>query len=617
MPGLVGYFGNPPPAGMRAHLEQMMTALEPDTIYQRQLYVEPEVGLGRVTLGILNPQTQPVWNPEKTRCIFLEGEFYDQEALIKCLDERRRAGYPEGDAGLLLNLYDETGLDCVRQLNGSFIAAIWEPGVHKLVLMNDRLGTYPLYYASYNGRFAFASGVRALMADPGLSRKIDQVGIAEFLTFDHLLHDHTLLEAVKLMRQASILIITPQGVETHSYFDFKFPNTYPQRSEEDYIHEYVALLDKAVARQSKHTSSLGILLSGGMDSRFILPYLHQHANQFPVKAFTWGDPACDDVIFARQAARTVGVEHHVFGLSPDWLLHKAVDAVRLTDGMGNLVNLHAIATLDREVQQANVIMKGFLGDAMFGFAVRPVFWATYLPEDEPLVHFQLHQDQGVISFTPEEQKRFFTDEFQGSVGNAVMDEYIAGMRAADAESLADQRIYFDFRQRVPRMTIKGVEVVRSLAMARLPFADNDLVDFSLRLPPGIRLERNMVRHAFIQTFPKLAQIPITPSGLPLMSCARDVRIRFERLARWHLIQRGVLKGPYAERKPYAHYAEWFRTNLRPWVENTLLNERSFSRGYYRPEALQQLVREHIEGKDHAVRLGALMSIELWHQLYLD
>jgi len=459
--------------------------------------------------------------------------------------------------------------------------------------------------------------VRALMADPGLSRKIDQVGIAEFLTFDHLLHDHTLLEAVKLMRQASILIITPQGMETHSYFDFKFPNTYPQQSEEDYIHEYVALLDKAVARQSKHTSSLGILLSGGMDSRFILPYLHQHANQFPIKAFTWGDPDCDDVIFARQAARTVGVEHHVFGLSPDWLLHKAVDAVRLTDGMGNLVNLHAIATLDREVQQANVIMKGFLGDAMFGFAVRPVFWATYQPEVEPLVHFQLHQDQGVISFTPEEQKRFFTEEFQGSIGNAVMDEYIAGMRAADAESLADQRIYFDFRQRVPRMTIKGVEVVRSLAMARLPFADNDLVDFSLRLPPGIRLERNMVRHAFIQTFPKLAQIPITPTGLPLMSCARDVRIRFERLARWHLIQRGILKGPYTERKPYAHYADWFRTNLRPWVENTLLNERSFGRGYYRPEALRQLVREHIEGKDHAVRLGALMSIELWHQLYLD
>lgn len=617
MPGLVGFFGEPTHVGMSEHLDQMMTALEPATHYQRQVYVEPAIGLGRVTLGIFNPQAQPAWNPEKTRCIFFEGEIFDQKPLIDCLDQHHHQGYPAGDAGLLLNMYDEMGLDCVLKLNGSFVAAIWEPEAQKLVLITDRLGTYPLYYAYYNQRFSFASGVRALLTDPGLSCKVDQVGIAEFLTFDHLLHDRTLLDAVKLMRQASIMIITPEGVEIHPYFDFKFPGTYPKQSEADYIHEYVTILEKAVSRQSRHTSPIGILLSGGMDSRFILPYLKEHTNQPPVKAFTWGDPTCDDVKFAREVAKTVGVEHHLYDLSPDWLLHKAKDAVRLTDGMGNVVNLHAIATLDREIQHANVIIKGFLGDAMFGFAVRPVFWANYSPEVETQVHFQLHQDQGVITFTPEEHKQFFTKDFQGSVGNAVMQEYIAGMQEADAESLADQRIYFDFRQRVPRMTIKGVEVVRSLAMARLPFADNDLVDFSLRLPPGIRLERNMVRHAFIETFPKLAQIPITPSGLPLMSCARDVRIRAERLARWHLIQRGLMKGPYSERKPYAHYADWFRTNLRPWVESTLLSEKSLSRGYYQPEALRQVVREHMEGKNNTVRLGALMSIELWHQMYLD
>lgn len=617
MPGLVGYFGNPPHMDMHAHLEQMMSALEPENIYQRQTYVEQSLGLGRVTLGIFNPQTQPVWNPQRTRCIFFEGEIFDQRRLIQCLDNQRHAGYPDGDAGLLLNMYDELGMDCILQVNGSFIAAIWEPGTQTLLLMNDRLGTYPLYYAHYNGNFAFASGVRALMTDPGLPCKVDRVGIAEFLTFDHLLHDHTLLEAVKLMRQGSIMIASPDGVKSHPYFDFKFPQTYPKQKEEDYIHEYVALLEKAVSRQSSHSGSVGILLSGGMDSRFILPYLHQHSHQHPVKAFTWGDPKCDDVLFAREVAKTVGVEHHIYDLSPDWLLQKATDAVRSVDGMGNVVNLHAIATLDREVQHANVIMKGFLGDAMFGFAVRPVFWATYAPEVEPLVHFQLHQDQGVITFTPDEQKDFFTPEFQGYIGNTVMAEYIAGMQEADAESLADQRIYFDYRQRVPRMTIKGVEVVRSLAMARLPFADNDLVDFSLRLPPGIRLERNMVRHAFIQTFPKLAQIPITPSGLPIMSCARDVQIRFERLIRWHLIERGILKGPYTERKPYAHYAEWFRSNLRPWLEANLLSEKSLNRGYFRPEVLRKIVREHMEGKNNTVRLGALMALELWHQLYLD
>jgi len=617
MPGLVGYFGQPPYGVMADHLQKMMTALEPEPVYQREMYSEDNIGFGRVTLGVFNPQPQPVWNAEKTCCIFFEGELFEQQRLLKLLNLDDHVPYAGGDAGILLGLYDMLGLDCAVHLNGGFIAAIWEPAAQKLVLLNDRLGQYPFYYASYNGRFAFASGVRALLSDPGLPCQVDRVGIAEFLTFDHLLHDHTLIAGVKLMRQGCAIVVSQDGIQTHPYIDFKFPAYYPQRSEADYIDEYVSLLEQAVARQAQHTSPIAILLSGGMDSRFILPYLKKHTNLSPVKAFTWGDPQCDDVVFAREVAKTVGVEHHLFDLPADWLQHKALDAVRLTDGMGNLVNLHAIASLDQEVQHAQVILKGFLGDAMFGFAVRPVFWANYAPEVNTSVHFKLHQDQGVITFTPDEQKEFFTENFQHSVGSAVMDEYVAGMNESGADSLADQRIYFDFRQRVPRMTIKGVEVVRSRAMTRLPFADNDLVEFSLRLPPGIRLERNMVRNAFICTYPELAQIPITPSGLPLMNCARDIRIRIERLLRWHLTQRGLIKGPYTERRPYAHYAEWFRANLRNWIETNLLSERSLGRGYYQPDALRRVVREHMEGKNNTVRIGALMSIELWHQLYLD
>ena len=596
-----------------------MTALEADGIFQRYSYVEREVnlGLGRVTLGIFNPDPQPVWNPAKTRCIFFEGELFEHDRLIQILHEHQREPYTEDDAGLLLSLYDELGLACANHLNGGFISAIWEPAQQKLVLINDRMGQYALYYAYENNRFSFGSGVRALLADPDLPRQVDRLAMAEFLTFDHLLHDRTLLQAVKLARQACILIVDPAGLQSYCYFDYQYPDVYPNQSEADYIHEYLFYLEQAVARQAQHSAPLALLLSGGLDSRFILPYLVKHTNQSPVQAFTWGEADSDDALYAREIAQALHTEHHLFHLSPDWLKEKAREAVRITDGMGNIVNLHAFATLDQETQHSRVILKGFLGDAMFGYAVQRRFWATYAPEIVPQIHYQLHSDQDVITFTAHQQNELFTEAFRREVRDGVMEEYIRGMNESGSKSLADQRVYFDFRQRVPRMTIKGVEVVRHRAMTRLPFADNDLVDFALRLPPGLRQDRYLVRQAFIQAFPRLAQIPITPSGLPMVDCGREIRIRAERLLRWHLVNRGILKGPYVKSKPYANYNVWFRTNLRTWVEENLLSDRSLGRGYFDPQVIKRLVQAQMQGENLAVQLGALLSIELWHQLFLD
>jgi asparagine synthase (glutamine-hydrolysing) len=620
MPGLVGFFDASARGDNGRQLQRMMQALEPiesgAIAYTRQVYSAPEVALGRVHLDFSQPYGQPVWNPQKTRCLLLEGELFEQERLQKLIETAGGQLYGQGDAALLLALFDLLGEECLAELNGGFSAAIWDLNQHELILINDRLGLYPLYYASFNRRFAFASGVRALLADPDLPRSVDRVAIAEFLTFDHLLHDRTLLESVKLMPQGTILRVTADGLNIKSYFDFQYPDIYPLRKESEYVAEFLELMEQAVRRQAALPENIGVLLSGGLDSRLILPYLAKH-HAHRVQAFTWGNPKSDDVRFAGQLARAIGVDFHAFDLPADWVQHKASQAVRLTDGMGNLVNLHALATLDQEVQYTRVIHKGFLGDAMFGFAVKPYFWGTYAEQDLMRVHLQAHTEHGVINFDQGQREALFSEAFKKHIRNAVLDEYQAGMLDSGKKDYADQRLYFDFRQRVPRMTIKGVEVVRSQAIVRLPFADKDLLDFSLRLPPGYRYERRIPYRAFIQAFPNLAQIPVTPSGLPLMSCAREIRIRTGRLLRWHLIQRGLMKGPYTERRPYANYHSWFRTNLRPWVEENLLSEKALSRGYYQPEAVRQLVRRHMQGENLAVQLGAMLSIELWHQLFLD
>lgn len=383
------------------------------------------------------------------------------------------------------------------------------------------------------------------------------------------------------------------------------------------MEELLHKLRQAMARQAPDGLPAGMLLSGGLDSRVLLALLRERSLERPFHTFTWGIPGCDDARFAAEVARKLGVEHHFFELRPDWLLDYAEECVRITDGMGNLVNLHARATLEDEVKHAQVLFKGFLGDAMMGFAQRHQHWADYDEPEATEAHLNVHRAQGVITFDPTTHEEIFTVPFLRQVGTAVMDSYRAGMADSGSTLLADQRIYFDYRQRVPRHTLNGVQVARSRAAVRLPFADNDLVEMMLRVPPGLRYERRLMRNTFIRAFPDLAKIPMPDTGLPMIDCARDVLIRAQRLVRWHLKKAGLKNVDYRRRRPYKDYNTWFRTVLREWVEDTLLDRRSLERGYVKAEHVRQLVKEHMNGKNHTIKLGSLLSLELWHRQAID
>lgn len=618
MPGLVGFVGPMAVEAQRPFLQKMARALEPEARFRVEDWQENGIGLARVTLGIVNGAPQPHWDEAQHVCVFIEGELYDTAVLRHELQQR---GFPcraAHDAELLLCLYQADGESFATRLNGNFLAAIWDKKQQKLLVCNDRLGQYPVYYAFHQGLVLFASGVRALLADATLPRQVNHLAMAEFLTFDHVLHDHTLVQAVRLLPQASLLLVQDGQMQIRPYWTLRYPEIYPLRDRCEYVEELTYLLRRAVARQVEGELPTAVLLSGGLDSRMILAILDELPARAPLHTFTWGIPGCDDARYARESAALTRATHHFFPLQPDFLLHTAENGIRITDGLGNIVNLHALATLEEEVRHARVIYKGFLGDAMFGYALRHQFWADYDAETRLRAHLQVHQDQGVITFDPlTEHQSLFSSAFHAVVGDGVWQSYRAGMEASGVHALATQRLYFDLTQRVPRMTLQGVQVVRDRAIARLPFADNDLVAFSTQVPPGLMFERTLPRQAFLQSYPKLARIPMTDTHLPMVEGWRSLRIRLGWILRWSLHNRGLGPNPYQLQRPYADYATWFRTNLRSWVEDILLSSRHLQRGYYNPESIRQIVADHMAGRNQTVRLGALISLELWHQQFID
>ena len=428
MSGLVGFAKKFPIDRSKDLLNHMVRSLEPERErYDLASYSNEYVGLGRIELSSSSSKSQFAWNQSRTICASLIGEIYNFNELKDELVSHGCQFIPENNSELVLYLFEIFDNSFAVKINGAFVATLWNQENRQLTIINDRLGLYPIYYAHTLNGLIFSTGVRALFADLDLDRSIDLRSIAQFLTFDHLLNDQTLLSSVRVLPQASILTFLKNELHISTYWRFQYPKYFQHRSLDDYLDELNYHLRNAIKRQAPNDISAGLLLSGGLDLRFLLALHLEMNSESPLNTFTWGIPGCDDARIARELARKTGTQHHFFELKPDYLLYKADEAVRLTDGMANIINLHALATLEEEAQHAKIIYKGFLGDAMMGFALQRPFWADYDNDTAESVHLSVHDFQGVYYYDRAEQKKIFTDDFHKKVGNSVFDTYRKGM----------------------------------------------------------------------------------------------------------------------------------------------------------------------------------------------
>ena len=618
MPGIFGFTHKLDQDTATQLSNRMANALQDEPQYLIHQYTAEAFSLGQTSLGIINPAPQPAWNETHTVAVVMDGEIYNDAEKRAWLQGKGHQFQSNSHAELFVHYYEEAGANFVASLNGDFSAAIWDQNQQKLLLVNDHLGLHPLYYMpSPQEIFAFASGVRALMVHRDLSRSVDRLALAQFLTFDHVLDDRTLLNDVKCLPAASVLTFANGNLTIHSYWRPQYPDHYPVRSEAEYQEELLPLLRQAVLRRMPGQLMAAILMSGGLDSRVLAALFSEQRKDETIQTFTFGVPHCDDERYAKEVSTKLGLPHRFYPLQPDYLLSKATQGIRLTDGMENVVHMHTLPNLNAQAQQAQVMYKGFLGDALIGYGISERHWANYNDTDIAQAQFAVHQEQGLILFPLEMLDRLLLPQKEMLYSEEVLSTYAQAMRASQTTQPADQRNYFDLLQRVPRMTINGVELVRSQAHVRLPFTDKDLVDFMLTVPPGYRSGRKIMKDIFIQQFPELAKIPYTETNYPLVHCMREALSILNGQTRWWLWHHGLRWVATPHKRSYALYNQWLRNELRQWVEDTLLSKRTLERGYFDPATIKTLVVEQMAGQDHYTKLGALISIELWHRQFID
>jgi asparagine synthase (glutamine-hydrolysing) len=590
--------------------------------------IDSFIGLGHRRLAIidLSPMGhQPMTTTDGVCIITYNGEVYNYQELRIELEALGCPFRSLTDTEVVLNAYAKWGPECVNKFNGMFAFAIWDKTRQELFLARDRYGIKPLYYTFIGSYFLFASEQKAIITHPAFNRQIDLEALLEYFTFQNIFTDKTLYKGIKLF-PAGCYAQLPLGSATNGsqtlkmtcYWDFDFCEPKKPASEQEYIEELDRLFRQAVTRQLVSDVELGSYLSGGMDSGSItaiaatqLPYIKTFTCGFDLHSASGLELGFDEREKAEYMSYLFKTEHYEMVL-------KAGDMERVLPQVtwhieeprvGQSYPNYYVAQLAGKF--VKVVMAGTGGDELFGgYPWR--YYRAVVNDD-----FEHYIDKYYLYWQRLIPNRVIHKVFQ-PIWNDVKHVWTRDIfrdvfkqkpkRVARPEDYINHSLYFE-----AKTFLHGLLMVDDkLSMAhsletRVPFLDNDLLDFAMQVPIKFKLKN-------------LHEVTRLNENEPGLKTTRY----FEKSRDGKLILRSVM-GKYipkqiaeATKQGFsAPDSSWFKGESIEYVKNIIFNKHASMYDFFDASAVQELITEHIAGKkNQRLLIWSLLNFEWWLRKFL-
>ncbi|NGX43138.1 MAG: Asparagine synthetase [glutamine-hydrolyzing] 1 [Chlamydiae bacterium] len=588
-------------------------------------YTDSFLGLGHRRLAIIDLSPaghQPMMTPNQDYVISYNGEVYNFQELRTELEALGHKFHSRTDSEVVLKAYAQWGIESLNRFNGMFAFAIWDRNKQELFLARDRYGIKPLYYCLRGRTFLFASEIKAFLAHPSFHVEMDKEGLLEYMTFQNFFTDKTLFKGVKIIPAGTFLKI-PFGVnhlpKLVQYWDYDFQEPREKVSEQEYIEELDRLFRRAVNRQLVSDVDVGSYLSGGMDSGSITALA---ATQLPcIKTFTVGfdlssasgvEVAFDERERAKQMSYQFKTEHHEMVL-------KAGDMERVMKPLtwhleeprvGQCYpNFYASQLASKFVK---VVLAGSGGDELFGGYPWRYYRAVVNDDFEDYIdkYYQFWQRLIPNRVIHEVFKPIWHD-----VNHVHTRDIFRNVFSHHASTLTSPEDYVNHSLYLEAKTfLHGLLVVEDkMSMAhsletRVPFLDNDLVDFATKTPIAFKLGnlKDVVRLNENDPGNKVAKyFTKTKDGKLILRKTMEKYIPKE--------VTGLEKQGFS-----APDASWFKGESIDYVRRVLIEGDSKIYEFLDKETVTKLIKEHLEGKQNRrLLIWSLLNLENWCAHFLQ
>jgi len=584
-------------------------------------YFDGPLGLGMQRLSIIDLASgaQPISNETSTVWIVFNGEIYNFPDLRHELEAKGHVFYTRSDTEVIVHAYEEWGDDCVLHLNGIFGFAIWDQPGQRLLLARDHYGVKPLYYYDDGKRLLWGSEIKSILTDPSVPRVVDTNALDLFLTFRFVPSPFTMFDRIRKLPPGHRLIADIDGCRVERYGHPR-PQVDNTLSEQDYLVLLRELLEAAVQRQMISDVPVGALLSGGIDSAVVVALMSELTDH-PVRTFTVGFKDGSDVNEldeARATATHFKTEHHEILLdSLDYqdFLQKAIWHLEEPIGTTSTLPMYFVCQLAR--QHVTVVLTGQGADEPLAgyhryYGERYGYFYRWLP------HILREQVVRPLVETLPRQERI--KRAVHSLGTGDVSERFVQVYAAFMEEMKsalwrpEQRPAANNPQAVDivnywRQGVDHLDPLLQMAYvdARLSLSD-DLLMYGDKMSMANSIE---ARVPFLD-LEYMAVAESLPAPLRIRGWTRKY-IHKKAIAKWlpeWIIDR-------AKRGFETPIDRWFRSELSGYVRDTLLAPESACRVYFKPDALDSLISDHVSGRqDNRRQLFSLLIFELWHRQFI-
>jgi asparagine synthase (glutamine-hydrolysing) len=594
-------------------LERMTSALQHRGPDAGGMHSFPSCVLGHRRLSILDlsdAANQPMISDDGTTALVFNGEIYNFQELRNELETRGHTFRTSSDTEVLLALYLEKPEAMLEKLNGMFSFAIWDERRRRLLLARDRLGKKPLYYHTRGNRISFSSELASLIQDRQVPRSLFGQAFCEYLLYDFIPGPHTIFEGVCKLPPGHMAIYDSTGFHIRRYWMPPQPELSGDYDAKK--RELGDLLSDAVRLRLISDVPLGSFLSGGIDSTLVTS-LMRPAGSSEVKTFSISFPGTshDESSWARMAATFLETDHREYPVQYD-IEHVFSEMVRhFGEPFGDSSAIPTWYLCRHTRQYVTVALSGDGGDELFGGYERYLARRFQLAYDlipsalrerviEPLIERlpettdyygtsfskklklfirasrRIRDDPLAVvprTFSRDQVARLIGMDYRSDADPVIAAaSQWAGIEPITQMMLTDLQTYLaeDILTKVDRMSMAHALEVRS------PFLDHRVVEFACRLPRKFKIQ-----------------------GKTTKKILRDI-------ARGHIPDAVLNRSKYGFQVPLG---AWFKSNLKVWARNRLLNP---SHGLFEKKLVESIWQEHQQGRvDHTHRIWLLLFFNEW------
>ncbi len=261
------------------------------------------LGFRRLSIIGLENGSQPMYNEDGSIVIVFNGEIYNY-AIIK--EELLKNGHifkSEADTEVLVHLYEEKGMDMLKDIRGMFAFVIYDKNKNTLYAVRDFFGIKPFYYTNINGNLVFGSEIKSFLEYPKFKKEVNEIALENYLSFQYSVLEETFFKGVFKLMPGHYLKYKDGKVDITRYFEPMFE---PQPMK---LQEAIKAVDHSLQESIKiHKVSdveVGSFLSSGVDSSYVAATFKGD------KTFTVGFDYenYNEINYAKDLSKEIGIEN--------------------------------------------------------------------------------------------------------------------------------------------------------------------------------------------------------------------------------------------------------------------------------------------------------------------